>query len=100
MSLLNRMPPDYGEFPTFSFLHCNVTLNPTTNMSPLNSHLPTAAGWTHTDTLGLWGLSRPGATRCGGRSPAGAWLCYGTSGTCPLCLLFLSVECKHSRENK
>lgn len=70
MSLLgSHVPPDHREFPAFSFLHCNVTLDPTTKKSLLNSHLPTAAGWAHTDTCWACGDGPDmAATRCGGRS--------------------------------
>lgn len=65
----NHVPPDYREFPAFSFVHCKVNLDPTTKMPPLNSYLPTATGWARTDMLGLRGWFRPGTTRCGGRRP-------------------------------
>lgn len=40
--------------PAFSFLHCNVILDPNTKMSLSKSYLPSA----HTDMLALRGLSR------------------------------------------
>lgn len=40
-----RVPPDHRQIPAFSFLHCNVTFDPSTPKCPPNSCLPPAAGW-------------------------------------------------------
>lgn len=93
-----RVPPDHGQIPAFSFLHCNVTFDPSTPKCPPNSCLPPAAGWlTHSPCWAYRAVQTWWPQDGGGAPPEWVWLCQGTSGTCPLSSAFFPspIKCQH-----